>query len=525
MAGNTSITLRLVSGLTERLECELLTYDTISSVSVRPGPQRYLFATGPYALDLRHPGDDVHLVCLTDNSSNTFWEYIAEKLDREDLPKHDCIISRPGDEAAVWLHYCSIPPYFDIATVGAYGFPKHPESTFVPQVVRQNLARLQDTWHLLDRIGEDLDAFRNDYNTLRRWAEAAGIFSKAFGTLDAESLVWMLFNAKSVTVDSAIEPQSALSTGIQSFIAYRSVQAILTPSGRSVHDPPPHIAANSHATIESEIDQLSQNPDSISLSTEQYYQRFCQNSHATILVSAECWVVDRQREAFHSQLTTQITHLAKHLRGFNLGPQDLRFWPQAFKPSEDEWLYAVGINRLHPTISSSPTADLQNSLSTSQLDLPSSLGLATLTLCPREQALALPTRHVEPPPSPSQFCDTCASPVPSPPSSSTPTTPSSNRFPPAAQVLSRLRWDPAHKPFEYEVGYLDRFEGLMWLPMEQWGKATEEEDFIPEHRIRCLGGWKGTVGGRLYGIGSAGFVDSEGSPNPNPFTFRVELSM
>jgi uncharacterized protein (UPF0248 family) len=486
MAETTLNVHRLVSDLTKRLECELLTYNPTNSVSVRPGPQRYLFPAGPYALDLCYPGDDVHLVCLTDNSSNTFWDYIAEKLDREDLPKHDRIISRPGDEVTVWLHYCSIPPHFDLATVEPYGFPKHPESTFVPQVVRQNLARLQDTWHLLDRLEEDLNTFRHDYSTLRRWAEAAGIFSKAFGTLDAESLVWTLFNAKSVTVDSAIEQKSTLPIGIQSFIAHRSVQTILTPSGRSVHDPPPHIAANSHATIESEIDQLSQNPDLISLSTEQHYQRFCQNFQATILASAECWAVDRQRETFHSQLTTQITHLAKRLRGFNLEPQDLRFWPHAFKPSEDEWLYAVGVNRLNPKIPKSQTADLQTSLPTSHLDLPSSLGLATLTLCPREQALALPTRHVAPPPSPSQFCDTCASPIPSPPSSSTPTTPSSNGFPPAAQVLSRLRWDPAHKPFEYEVGYLDRFEGLMWLPMEQWGKATEEEDFIPEHRIRVF---------------------------------------
>jgi hypothetical protein len=40
--------------------------------------------------------------------------------------------------------------------------------------------------------------------------------------------------------------------------------------------------------------------------------------------------------------------------------------------------------------------------------------------------------------------------------------------------------------YDYEVGYLDRFEGLMWLPLEQWGKETEDEEFIPEHRIRIL---------------------------------------
>jgi uncharacterized protein (UPF0248 family) len=50
-----------------------------------------------------------------------------------------------------------------------------------------------------------------------------------------------------------------------------------------------------------------------------------------------------------------------------------------------------------------------------------------------------------------------------------------------------MRWDPAHRPFDYEVGYQDRFEeALMWVPLEQWGRATEEEDFIPEHRIRVF---------------------------------------
>lgn len=482
MAEHTAIIDDLVSSFTKQLECELLTYNPVTLSSVRPGPQRYLFPTGPYALGLSHTGDEIHIVCLTDNSSNTFWEYIAEKLDREDLPRHDCIISRPGDQAIVWLHYCSVPPYFDLATVGAYGFPKRPASTFVPQAARNNLALLQDTWHLLDRLGEDLNAFRHDYNVLSTWAEAAGIFSsKAFGTLNAESLVWMLFNASSVTTDSTIGRQSTHSPGIHSFFNHLSVQTVLTPSGRLVHVPPPHIAANSHATINSEIDQLSQNLDLVSLSTAQHYQRFSENFQTIILVSAECWAAGRQREAFHSRLLNQITHLAKHLLEDlgSLEQQDLRFWPHAFKPSQDEWLYVIGVNR-------SPAA-LQTLVSNSHLlDLDSSLGTATLTICPKETALSLPVKISTPEtsPSPAELCDTCAS----PPSNTAATSPSSkHRFPPAAQVLSRLRWDPAHKPFDYEVGYQDRFtEGLMWLPMEQWGRETEEEDFIPEHRTRVF---------------------------------------
>jgi uncharacterized protein (UPF0248 family) len=487
MAQDTAIIDDLVARLTKQLGCELLTYNPTTSSSVRPGPQRHLFPAGPYALGLSHTGDETHIVCLTDNTSNTFWEYIAEKLDREDLPKHDCIISTPGHEATVWLHYCSLPPHFDLATVGAYGFPKYPESTFVPQAARNNLALLQDTWYLLDCLGEDLNGFRHDYNVLRRWAEAAGIFSNdAFGTLDAESLVWMLLYTNSVTTDSTAERQSTPSPGKHSILDRRSAQPILTPSGRLVHVPPPHIAANSYATINSEIDQLSQNTYLVSLSAAQHYQRFCENFRTTILVSAECWAAGHQREAFHSRLLNQITHLAKHLLEDlgSLEQQDLRFWPYAFRPSQDEWLYVIGVN-------CSPAA-LENFVANSHLlDLDSSLGTVTLTICPKDMALSLPIKHSTPetPSWPAELYDTRASPQPpSPPSNTAATSPSSkHRFPPAAQVLSRLRWDPAHRPFDYEVGYVDRFtEGLMWLPMELWGRETEEEDFIPEHRIRVF---------------------------------------
>ena len=84
----------------------------------------------------------------------------------------------------------------------------------------------------------------------------------------------------------------------------------------------------------------------------------------------------------------------------------------------------------------------------------------------------------------------------------------------AHSAISRLRHDPAHANFEYEVGYVikghkahpqrhpeihcvtvanpspfsyvDRFKNtLVWMPLEMWGgRATEDEDFIPEHRIR-----------------------------------------
>ena len=76
-------------------------------------------------------------------------------------------------------------------------------------------------------------------------------------------------------------------------------------------------------------------------------------------------------------------------------------------------------------------------------------------------------------------------------------TTANGKQPSASHVLSRLRWDPAYVNESYEVGYLDRFEGIRWLPLELWGKATEDEDFIPEHRIRVF---------RKIGVGKKGVV-------------------
>ncbi|KAF2211846.1 hypothetical protein CERZMDRAFT_98278 [Cercospora zeae-maydis SCOH1-5] len=65
------------------------------------------------------------------------------------------------------------------------------------------------------------------------------------------------------------------------------------------------------------------------------------------------------------------------------------------------------------------------------------------------------------------------------PPSSTP----SGRFRSASHAMRRLKWDPKHQAVEYEVGYVDRFDGMMWKRLDHWQMHTEEEDFIPEHRI------------------------------------------
>lgn len=54
---------------------------------------------------------------------------------------------------------------------------------------------------------------------------------------------------------------------------------------------------------------------------------------------------------------------------------------------------------------------------------------------------------------------------------------------PAADVLSRLRWDPNIDSGDYVLGYDDRFVGCMEIPLDSWKTEQTDEEFIPQHRI------------------------------------------
>lgn len=459
-----------VDQLADRIGCQLLSYTNVVATPTHRRPQRYLFSVGAYAVGLWQPGDEVHLVCLTDNGNNTFWEYIAEKLGRDDLPRSDCIVSEPHSRNHIWLHYCSLPARFDLITLQAYGFLKYAAPEFVPQMSRNNLLSLQDTWHLINRLGNNIDTFRNDYQTLRSWAEAAGIFSQSFSMLDAESLLWMVFWVRS-TPDKR---NSAVQSFMERYNDPASVQNVLTPTGRTAYNPPLHETADDAIIIACEINELKKQPALLELPTEQYYQMFCESYTTLIIVSAECWIA-KHIERFQSLLIAEVSHLREQCNHDKIKLHSMRTWPYAFKPSEAEWVYVVGVDFAQP-----PDV-FREAIYKYQLNPDATAGTVQLRVCLPEEAQSLPQKYdtatSSPPPNPNETA--ALSPTPS-------TQSLGRKFPPAAQVLSRLRWDPAHASHNYEVGYLDRFEGLMWLPLEQWGKETEDEDFIPEHRIRIF---------------------------------------
>lgn len=60
------------------------------------------------------------------------------------------------------------------------------------------------------------------------------------------------------------------------------------------------------------------------------------------------------------------------------------------------------------------------------------------------------------------------------------------RLRPASDVLDRLKHDSALDASEYHVGYLERFDGVLEMPVTQWVRESTDEDFIPQHRIRWI---------------------------------------
>lgn len=57
------------------------------------------------------------------------------------------------------------------------------------------------------------------------------------------------------------------------------------------------------------------------------------------------------------------------------------------------------------------------------------------------------------------------------------------KFRAAADVISRLRWDPSLDSSDYIVGYEDRFKGAMEKALDAWKSEQTDEEFIPQHRI------------------------------------------
>jgi uncharacterized protein (UPF0248 family) len=82
----------------------------------------------------------------------------------------------------------------------------------------------------------------------------------------------------------------------------------------------------------------------------------------------------------------------------------------------------------------------------------------------------------------------CYNPTPKPSSTPAKTAPirQTTYLRPARDVLNRILWDNVYDTSEYEIGYVDRFDGVLEISVSEWKRLREhidEEVFIPLHRI------------------------------------------
>ena len=61
--------------------------------------------------------------------------------------------------------------------------------------------------------------------------------------------------------------------------------------------------------------------------------------------------------------------------------------------------------------------------------------------------------------------------------------PGGGKLRPAADVMSRLRWDDNMDSNDFVIGYEDRFAGIKEKGLGEWRSEQTDEEFIPQHRI------------------------------------------
>nr|OQO23692.1 hypothetical protein B0A51_11836 [Rachicladosporium sp. CCFEE 5018] len=459
------------------LDCDTATINLITTRPVTPGPQRYLIPTGPCTIGAHVLGDAIHLVCVTDNSQSTFWAYVAECLDSEDLPRRDGVVAQiPESGGAIWLHYCGVSSFrqrFEPLTLD------QPDVLKLNALPRRESAqdRLWDARALLRSVrNDDSTMLRDTYTLLRTWAEASGICGADSGTLSLDALLAMVHEVCSGLWSPAAKDANEAITRITSKYADSAQLKLLrTPSGRVAYSPDRDIAADGRAAIAEEMRRACADPRVMHFSVAEHFNTIRAEFNSCIQISAECWT-PKQHAAFQARLVPDVAFMFGKLRSLAvLKCERCRFWPHAFKQSEDEWVYSIFVDASHTD------GELSSAVEQHAFAFDNDAGSAHAVLLAGNKYESAMSRLLTPPatPTPSGNVDgdeEHTSAIGNSPS----------KFPTASAVLSRLRWDPKYVAEHYEVGYMDRFVGLLWLPLEKWGHATEDEEFIPAHRIRTF---------------------------------------
>ncbi|KAK3725917.1 hypothetical protein LTR37_000065 [Vermiconidia calcicola] len=510
--------------------------------------RRYLVATGSHAIQEWRYGDDIHLVCMTQNSQKLFWPYVAEHLSLKDgisLPSNGTMeLSSPallrtlnGAGSVIskiaalsrknkagckfYLHYAIIPLDFDPTCMRDEFMPdlplknhpgKHRHKPPYAQVtpVERNYDIVHDTHSHADNILQrsvpsvDVTSYRQVYRILRDFVDANGLFGPQLGFLNNETLMIVAYGAQWRGPQPRDGPNPTWLTR-----ALRHINSDLywqEPNDGSIYpnvDPTItryNTARNVtqqawraiRASVQHTLELKPLDPSAYCNHNERLHE-FLTDYHHFIKVECELWEASpTQRAEFEeSTISANVNAIVQYFwqnrDASKVSGIRIRLWPVAFveKTQDSRQVFAIGLERSRSDqrnqlpmrqYASRIISDISETvLNYDQTSSRISVSLET------SEAFAPLLEDVSDDDALTAGVETMAV------SSSAPRSSETSRFRTASQAINRLRHDPAHAGVEYDLAFLDRFEGLKWVALEDWGKkATEDEDFIPEHRVRVL---------------------------------------
>ena len=459
--------------------------------------------------------EDISLVVMADMSPRTFWEFAVEKLDLEpertprtggqtlnidinDIQKLHQVNAGNLCEVKLKLGFCRTPREFSSSPLIAK-FMINGDPAMARIYEHQNL-----TTQLFgeDTESADLDLFRMGFLHLRQWARSTGILSSELKMLDTECLLWMYSTAYLTLrtqqndesgVDSLLKQMFEIAAFEQFFSSDISDcrMTVMTPGGRNAAF---GISREGVQAILTAMDRLSGRcwalgTFELTKSPSEGFTLFRKEFDLMIRVEGRCWVAKR-RAMVKDNLLNALLGLQRHIYHRSKRAYEAHIWPFSLSDetgNEDGDLeYVLGLHSTtamdHPSMQREAGELVESFMHMLDYDAESVfIQSEVITESTFDSIVNKEKRQ--------SYSSSSINSTPSPPAAGAPKKAEDvkRKFRTATSAMNRLHWDPKHGNIDYEVGYVDRFEdGLIWKQLEKWEKMTEEEEFVPEHRIRQI---------------------------------------
>ncbi|KAK3676711.1 hypothetical protein LTR78_003487 [Recurvomyces mirabilis] len=519
----------IIEGLADFLQAFYVDFPDCDREDDKPlrKPRRYIFPTGSFAIGLWRPGDDIRLIYMHDGAPKHFWDSIKELFDQDDykpamrgeeiwipwqkLGFKGRIITNMKD-SRLYTGRCHFPESFnlDMITPQPGVTPHMPpfEGEVSPHIrqYHQMIADVLSFLEILDRNKEEIDAYSgcllSGYATVYAWATFMGLVSRELGPLNSNEIMSMVHSSFRGWHLSRLAGES----DYEYLDAFFLLAHKLLP-GLASGPPSPYGARAILQSLEYTRKACSNNEGKINmrwLQTTPFtgWTAFQSLAPHRFVITAECWDQKTRRKFFEEDLQVILHQTLRFIERC-----EPRIWPYPRKEGSC-WSYIISTQTEMPQ---DHLEKMQNSIAAATHALSALLTLsksdkdkADQMFRPRDMSGTTSTTVSLPPQATNSSGDEGVSEAydSQDNASDSPGTKErkkrrnknknanrkkNKKFRNADAAISRLRHDPGLSGVAFEVGYEDRHEGLKWMALEDWGgKATEDENFIPQHRVRQL---------------------------------------